>query len=271
MKREELLELLRKSKQNGYVLENKHDYDSLAKAMFEYIGDPDPELRDELIYVGYDTLLSEHRISKETMLELWMRCQDSEHLLFEQGSHSGDSVYVRSFCTLLLVCLLETHKKIPFLQKEQITEFVPFFCDCYEKEQNLRGYTKEKGWAHTVAHGADLLETLAGCEETTKQDLEVILQAIRSKVCQGDYVYIDDEPWRISQAVRAILNRTIFTEEEWMKWLDTLQNPITDKVSIECFHARINIQNFLRTLYFTVHKCGTNPQLLEAILIRIEK
>ena len=133
------------------------------------------------------------------------------------------------------------------------------FCECYEKENNFLGYTEEKGWAHFVAHGADLLESLAKCKELTKDDLECILKAIRTKICQGQYVYIDNEPWRMGRSILSIMNRNIFTEEELNEWIHTLITfNASDEWNIEVFHARMNKQNFMRALYFMTqekYKC----------------
>lgn len=259
MERQELIRTLSKLKTIGYVLESEKEYDELAEAMFEWIGDSDPTLRDSLIYEGYVALLEKHKISRSMMKSLWKRCQDEKHLLLEQGSKTGDSIYVRSFCTLLLVCLVETHLEKPFLQAQEIKEFLALFCECYEKEKNLLGYTEEKGWAHFAAHGADLLDSLAKCKELTKNDIESVLKALRTKICQGEYVYIDNEPWRMGRSIISIMDRNIFTEEELNKWLHTLMISNTSEAwSIEAFHARMNKQNFMRALYFMTqekYKC----------------
>ncbi|WKL05120.1 DUF2785 domain-containing protein [Paenibacillus amylolyticus] len=35
-----------------------------------------------------------------------------------------------------------------------------------KKERDYRGYDEEKGWAHAIAHAADVLDDLAQCKRT---------------------------------------------------------------------------------------------------------
>lgn len=58
-----------------------------------------------------------------------------------------------------------------------------------------------------MAHGADLLETIARNECIGKMEMLAILEVLKEKICIGNYVYIDNEPWRMSRVVISIIKR----------------------------------------------------------------
>ncbi|TAN64835.1 DUF2785 domain-containing protein, partial [Paraclostridium sordellii 8483] len=119
--------------------------------------------------------------------------------------------------------------------------------------RDLRGYIDNKGWAHSVAHGADVIDELAKCSVLCKEDLNNLLMILKLKICQGKYVYIDGETDRISIAVRSIFMRYEIDEGDILLWLESFKGySYINESSIECYHQNVNITNFLKSLYFTL-------------------
>lgn len=271
MKKDNLQKILTDLKENNFEPANAIDYDSLAMYMFEYIGDTNPILRDGLVYETYMYFCENRLLSDECMRNLFYLCQDTNHMLLELGSQSGDSVFVRSFSILLLVGLVDCHLSASFLTNADILGLQKLLCRCYVLEQNLIGYDDKKGWAHIVAHGADLLAVLAqnGC--IGKEEALEILDATTIKICQGKHAYIDNEPWRISQVIVSIMKRKILSEAEWKSWLNRIQISASELYSIEWVHSRTNVDNFLRVLYFSILNLDGKNKLLMEIENRMKK
>lgn len=271
MKKENLQKILTKIKENNFESVNAVDCDSLAMYMFEYIGDTNPILRDELIYETYMYFCENRLLSDECMRNLFYGCQDSHHMLLELGAQSGDSVFVRSFSILLLVGLIDCHLSEHFLSEKDILDLQKLSCKCYVLEQNLMGYDDKKGWAHIVAHGADLLAVLSQNKCIGKEEALEILDAIIMKICQGKHAYIDNEPWRISQVIISIMKRKLLREAEWENWLNRIQISANELYSIEWVHSRTNVDNFLRVLYFSIMNFDDKNELLVEIGNRMKK
>lgn len=54
-------------------------------------------------------------------------------------------------------------------------------------------------------------------------------------------------------------------------WLNKIQITADELYSIEWVHSRTNVENFLRTLYFSIYKFDHNHFLLNELIIRLEK
>ncbi len=271
MMKDNLKKILTELKENNFESVNAVDCDSLAMYMFEYIGDTNPILRDELIYETYMHFCENRLLSDECMRNLFYRCQDSNHMLLELGTQSGDSVFIRSFSILLLVGLVDCHMSASFLSDADILDLQKLLCRCYVLEQNLTGYDDKKGWAHIVAHGADLLAILAQNDCIGKEETLEILDATIIKICQGKHAYIDNEPWRISQVIISIMKRKLLSEDEWKSWLNRIQIFASELYSIEWVHSRTNVENFLRVLYFSIMNFDDKNELLIEIGNRMKK
>jgi hypothetical protein len=267
--RKEVVELLTRILPNDFQLEegSKISYDDLASAMLDHIGDLEEKVRENLLYDGYIRLIEDHRLTKECLVDLFHRAIDEKHLLRGLGTFEGESVFTRSFCILLLVVLVDSHNKNPYLKKGEVSKFADRFCSIYEKENNLVGYMDQFGWAHTAAHGADLFECLTESKELRKAHYEKILTAIQKKICQGRYVFIDNEPGRMMPAVMNIMESKQLSNEEIIDWLNVFEASIKGKWGVEKSHLAMNIQNFSMQLYFRLQ----DTKMDNEVLIRVKK
>ncbi len=94
-----------------------------------------------------------------------------------------------------------------------------------EVKQDLRGFTEDKGWAHSNAHTADVFAQLLACEPEGKEFLKPILNGITYKICQGQ------GPWTAEEDERLV---TAFGEAKGM----------------QRFYISMNGKHFFRSLYF---------------------
>jgi hypothetical protein len=248
----QLKEKLQVFARNEFRVSENDNLSEIIPDMLNHIGSTDSFLRDELIYSAFGSwILRYNAIDQEQLRELLPIILDEQHMLYKIGEQNTDSVFRRSFSVLLLPLLLITHRSGPFLTAPEIHEIKEKLFHYLENEKDLRGFVREKGWAHSIAHAADALDDLAQCSELNKSDLAEILEAIRNVICIKDAVYIHGEDERIVTAVIAIIKRELLSEKEIAQWIQRFAGPpLSIKTMPERHHIRSNVKNFLQSLYF---------------------
>lgn len=240
-------------KKDNYVINGKNLYYSYGLYMLKHIGSTDATLRDELIYDVFAKWVNQNRFSTKQIQTFLEICIDDQHLMKCVGNKNDDTVFTRTFSALIIALILYSNNQKRFLSDNVVVEMKNIMIEYYTKELDLRGYIENKGWAHSVAHGADVIDELAQSTALEKEDLKKLLMIFQFKICQGKYVYIDGEPDRISVAVRSIFIRNEIDEYEMVLWVESFKKyNSTSNSSIESYHQRINITNFLKSLYFAL-------------------
>jgi hypothetical protein len=240
---------------NDYKIPEGHTLEELTKTLFGYLGSTDPELRDDIAYVVYANFLKREMYSKEEIRD------HVDELLSNLekgiGETESDSVFLRTFSVLLLAEIVHNDNKKPVLNNEQIQSILKKGLWYLEAEKDPRGHIPVKGWAHALAHTADLLLVLGNNRHTGKSDHELVLQRIGNKLINStDWVYIHGEDDRLSNAVTAILQRNMVTVEFLAEWLKSFIEPetswkgaYTEEGQARAFH---NGRNFLRSVLVIV-------------------
>src|SRR6476659_666708 len=143
---------------NDYKVPAGHTLENLTDILFSYLGSTDPELRDDIAYVVYANWLKRDVYSKE------MIKSHVDRLLANLdkgiGETESDTVFLRTFSILLLAEIVHNDNKKPLLEKDQIQYILAKGLWYLEAEKNPRGHIPFKGWAHALAHTADLIFVL---------------------------------------------------------------------------------------------------------------
>jgi hypothetical protein len=247
-----LKERLIKVRDNEYILENQEDYFSLGLEMINNIGSLDPELRDNLIYTTFFHWITKGKFTGGQLKHFLNISLDSAHLFYKLEDKDEDAVYTRTFSVLLVAIIIFQHRKENFLSEEALYEAKDKLVEYMIKERDVRGYDELKGWAHSAAHTADALDELVQCTCFNKNDLLDILNSIKAKVCIGYYVYIDEENERMVTAVKNSFDRKIFSNSEIIEWLQKFNVENKNYRIVNNYHLKINIKDFLRSLYFRI-------------------
>lgn len=248
---------------NDYTIPAGHTLDELRQTLFNYLGSTDPELRDDIAYIVYANWLKR---------EMFTKAEVSAHvdeLLANLdkgiGETESDSVFLRTFSVLLLAEIVHNDNKKPLLEKDQIQTILAKGLWYLDAEKDPRGHTSVKGWAHALAHTADLMLVLGKNRQTEKGDLEKILQGIANKLVHStNWVYIHGEDDRLANAVTIILLRNLVSTDFLGTWLKSFTEPerswdgaYTDAGQSKAFH---NSRNFLRSLSETIRTTEEMPQ-----------
>jgi hypothetical protein len=248
---------------SDYKIPEGHTLEELTKTLFGYLGNTDPEIRDDIGYIVFANFLKREMYPPDEI-----RAHVKELLSNLEkgiGDIETDSVFLRTFSVLLLAEIVYNDNKKPLLYKEQIKSMLAKALWYLDAEKDPRGYIPVKGWAHTLAHTADLLQELGKNRFIEKDDLEKILQGIAAKLVNStDWIYIHGEDERLAKAVTAMLQRNIVTMDFLANWFKSMTEPekswkgaYMDEKQAKAFH---NTRNFLRSLYIAAR---TSEELKE--------
>jgi hypothetical protein len=237
---------------NPETITNKN-LNRLIKDMVEYIGSTDPELRDKLIYTSFYYLIKQDYLNHQQMDFLLKTCLDKDHLFYNIGSKNSDSVFTRAFSSLVVALILGKDREARFLPEQTIMDAIKNSMKYLQQEEDTRGYVEEKGWAHSIAHGADFMD------EAVKHPLFEIalakecLQTI-SRCILIETAYTDDEDERLVSAITALLEKGM-NEDLLKEWVVNLSNEVTEiktksGFTLTFFRKNTNLKQFMKSLYF---------------------
>jgi len=232
---------------NNYGMPDGVDYWQVSLEMLTHLGSIDPELRDDLIYTTFAKWARAGRYTPDQYRAILNTALDQNHLFWGVGERDTDSVFTRSFSILLAVLPIYNHRLTPIFTRLEIRTALDRALDYFAREVDLRGYVEDKGWAHAVAHTADLLDEFAQCEEIERDGLLHILDAIKAKLLAAEVAFIAEEDERLAYAVLSLFGRGALLERDLEPWLKSFA-PI-ERVG-EWRTRHLNVKHFLRSLYF---------------------
>ncbi|WP_252501636.1 DUF2785 domain-containing protein [Sporosarcina sp. Marseille-Q4943] len=234
----------------------------IVQSMVEHIGSTDSELRDQLIYSSFYQLIREkNQLEHELLDELLELCLGD--LLFKGiGENGTDSVFTRSFTTLLIALILYRDNEDNFLPQDMMLKIKDKLIDYINLENDLRGYISVKGWAHSIAHVTDAFEELVKSPKLDRKYYLEILKVLWSKVLVSTSVYIHNEDERILIPILEMINNGLKQADV----ITLLQHiPIELKTQKELIEEEeywflyFNCKAFLKSFYI---KVNTNRELI---------
>lgn len=194
--------------------------DDLTAELVGMLGDPNPRRRDDLAYPVLATW-----ISNGVYDELLPGLGDgiAVGLTHQLGSDGDDSVFRRSFSALILAEAIARDNQLALLADDIVLRWGDRATSWLVRERDLRGWIPDRGWAHAVAHGADLIGQLARSRHLGALELTVLLDVVADRLLHPtDYVWRHGEDDRLAYAVMAILHRNLVTVEVLEPWVARL-------------------------------------------------
>lgn len=238
---------------NEYAVPEGYSLENLTELLFGYLGSTDPELRDEIAYIVYANWLKRDLYTGEAI-------QSHIDILLSNlekgiGETDSDTVFLRAFSILLLAEIVHNDNKKSLLEKDQVKRILKKGLWYLQTEQDPRGHVPVKGWAHALAHTADLLLVLGHNRNTEERDLLNMLNAVSDKMVHStNHVYIHGEDDRLASAVIEILRRDLIPPERVEGWARSLTAPdgldwkgvYIDEAKNRAFQ---NTRNLLRSIH----------------------
>ena len=226
---------------NEYKIPDGNSLEDLTKTLFGYLGSTDPELRDDIAYIVYANWLKQEMYTKDEILaHIEILIANLEKGI---GETESDSVFLRTFSVLLLAEIVHNDNKKSLFEKEQIQAILEKGLWYLDAEKDPRGYIPIKGWAHSLAHTADLMMVLGRNRHLGEDELRRILKSIANKIMQSNnYVYIHREDERLANAIIEVLQRGLLDIDFVEKWAN-------DFLQADKFTYNGNFQEEISRLY----------------------
>lgn len=269
--REQLMIDLQRIEENDYELRSGEDIKDYVKLMLEHIGDPEPVLRDELIYSTFYKWINEkHWFNDAELRELLWILLDEQHLFYHIGNKEDLTVYTRTFSVLVVALILQRHREMAILDSSEFIKVKQGLIRYYEEERDLKGYMEKEGWAHAAAHGADALDELVLCSESDAEVREEVLTVIQKMLYNDQYIFREEEDERIATIIVTIIDHHLLPQQSITDWILNLAQCGSWPRSHSQYVNRINTKNFLRSLYFRLLLTEKNMDIVE-VLLKTEK
>lgn len=259
---------LQRIQKEDYRLREGERLQEVAALMLQYIGDPDPELRDDLIYSTYYYWIIKKKLFTEAELRsLLTVLTDDQHLFYHIGSEGDSTVFTRSFSVLPIALIVRRHREEPFLDLAEFQHVKNSLIRYVQEEKDLRGYVPEGGWAHSAAHAADALTELVQCPECDAAARLEVLAAVQGMLHNGSHIFNEEEDERIACIVDTIMDQELLPQEEIERWIFGLAECGSWSRARHNRFAQVNSKNMVRCLYFRrKQECrnGLAPALVAA-------
>lgn len=215
-----------------------------VRRLLPWIASTDGELRDSLVYTSLCDVFELGTFQLNDLESVLDELVSDRYLFRGLGPANGDGVFRRSFSLLVIDAILETQpaRHMPGRTLQQVWNA---YRDYVTRENDLRGYVDGKGWAHSLAHGADVAYSLIALNVPSKADVLQLFDIWRVKLSNGAYVFIDEENERLLRTAFAALDVGILDEDDLCQVAASYgSTPVSNDYPLGQ-HAGENLKNFL--------------------------
>lgn len=224
----------------------------LTAELVTMLGSNDSDERDTIAFSVLATWISEG-VYDDLLISLGDSICKGLHVgLGEDGT---DSVYRRSFSALIIAACIERDNAAHLLPIDPVLSWADQALTWFVGERDLRAFVADGGWAHSLAHGSDLIGELARSRHFTAMELTVLLDVIADRLLAStDYRLTHGEDDRLAYAAMAILHRNLLDlplVEAWVRRLGAGVARTADYIAPREWPPAtgFNVHSFLRILY----------------------
>jgi Protein of unknown function (DUF2785) len=221
----------------------------LTAELVHMLGDPDPELRDDLAlsvlmtWIGrghYDDLLTSLADSVARGLTVGL------------GDDGEQTVFRRTFAASVVTGCIDRDTVAHLVPRDVFLRWSDLGIGWYLGERDLRGRIPGHGWAHAGARGADLLRSVAASHHAGPDEGQVVLDVISERLrTPTHYTFVDGEEDRLAFAALTVVFRGLVGADALETWVDRMAT------ELDAPHDRSdgpppaahNISGFLRAMY----------------------
>lgn len=229
--------------------------DRILNEMLRNIGHSDGLLRDKIIYNEFCKLLLTDSFNRDQINHVINKCIDN--LSFNIDEKNTDSVFTRSFSILFLHAIIYYDNQKQVLSEDDFDFIFQSGLQYFKAENDVRGWIKDKGWAHAPAHTSDFMVECVKSRYFRKSFVTEILEAIHSNLFKlqiDNICYIDDEDIRMSLIIVHLLNKCYISEEDVSGWLKSIKCRLESISSnkVEYYRVNKNYTDLIRALFFQI-------------------
>ncbi|WP_215115557.1 DUF2785 domain-containing protein [Exiguobacterium sp. s80] len=248
----------------------------LLEQMLHHIGSLDPVLRDELIYSRLAEWIMSEKFTGSSAERIASFVFSQDGLFYHLAQTDETAVFRRSFSALILAVLLEKDATVHVLAESVYDDISSQLLRYLNMEDDFRGFVPTYGWAHSVAHIADVYDAWFKHPRCQIHQEQAAIARFIEILMTPDYVFVDEEQERVITAWLAARERGV--EDDVL--LTMLERPIEGWLDLPVtwgdaqFNVLRNTKQLLRTLYFRVKwqdKTSTLPEQIEHLLFQIHQ
>lgn len=191
--------------QQGKKEWNEVEESHLLDAMMQQMGAVDYELRDEQIYQAFSHRILDNALTDETLVSLLTKALGDDFLFYEIGDRNTDHVFKRSYSAKLISLILRKDLERSFISRELLEKTQDELLLYLDLEQDLRGFVRDKGFAHSVANATDAIDELVQNPKLVVKHFPAIYQTLVNKALTTVEVYIAGEDEHLLKPIFTML------------------------------------------------------------------
>ena len=262
----EVLEMRRKLQRK--VIEEKPSYSrEEIQWLLDHLGDPSPEIRDELVFTSLARGIQEELFSLEQFQFISEEVSSDEGLYKEIDSR-GVSALKRSFRALIYANLLSAdgnehslfYKGLKAdIRNAMLSQGLYYL----KKEKDTTGFSSQYGWVHAFAHGADLLTEVVCHPDFSASRIYEVFEILGPMFKRISIRFMDDEEWRLARVLYEPILQGKVDQATLTSWIKSLDFPIE---ATEDFYKFSNFRSCLLEVYVQLdQRNNLQDDLKEAI------
>ena len=235
--------------------------------LLDHLGDPSPEIRDDLVFTIFARGIQEELFTKE-QFQFISSMIVSDGGLDKELDKLEASTLERSFRALVYANLLsvDANQQSVFYQglKVEIRNVLLNQGLYYlSKEKDTTGFSSQYGWVHAFAHGADLLTEVVCHPDFPKNRVHEVFDILGQLFKRITIRFTDDEDWRLARVIYEPILQGKVDQATLASWIKSLDFPIEER---EDFYKFSNFKSCLLEVYVQLDQRNSlQDDLKEAI------
>ena len=250
------------------VTEEKPSYNrEEIQWLLEHLGDPSPEIRDNLVFTSLARGIQEELFTQEQFHFI------SETIISDEGVEKeidkiGLSTLDRSFRALIYANLLSADANQQSIFYQRLKADIRYILldqglHYLLKEKDTTGFSSQYGWVHAFAHGADLLTEVVCHPDLPNNKVHEGLNILGQVFKRISIRFTDDEDWRLARVLYEPILQGKIEQEQVASWVKTIDFPIEER---EDFYKFSNLRSCLLEVYIQLDQRDfLQDELKEAI------
>lgn len=218
--------------------------------LLDHLGDPSPEIRDDLVFTSFARGIQEELFTQE-QFHFIAEGVSSDGGIDKEIDKVGLPTLERSFRALIYANLLSADGTKESLYYQQLSSPIRVTMlnqglHYLTKEKETTGYSHQFGRIHAFAHGADLLTEVICHPSFPKSDIAEAFEIIGKIFKRVEIRFTNDEDWRLARVLYEPILQGKLEQEQVASWIKTVDFPIEER---EDFYKFSNFRSCLLEVY----------------------
>lgn len=259
------IEQIKSIMENDFQIPSESSLMEITPVLIEKLGTIDSDIREGCLEILYAWIMN-GEYDDATLISLGDQLISLTHAGLDQ--EISDFVFLRAFTVLEVAGILAFDEKCnkgeiegrhEFLTPKIIKRWFSTVVEYYQQEKDYRSYVIGKGWAHSIAHGADLFREFAKHRFIQKEEILQILHLFKQKLtAPSDRIFNGKEELRIASAVYTAFLRNKLDIHEINHWLSSIFEPFQGKrfwefaKEPERLNGYFHVERFFKDFYLMI-------------------